>query len=45
MAERLVDQYGADELGGAIEHLDEIRRPTEQDIEHIKESRRTQQPD
>lgn len=42
LAKRLVDQFGADELSEAIDHLDAIRRLTERDIEHIKESRRTQ---
>lgn len=42
LAKRLVDQFGADELSEAIDHLDAIRRLTERDIEHIKESRRAQ---
>ncbi len=42
LAKRLVGQFGADQLNEAIDHLDAIRRLTERDIEHIKESRRTQ---
>lgn len=38
LAKRVVDQYGADELGEAIDHLDAISRLIDRDIEHIRES-------
>lgn len=41
-SKQLVEQFGTDDLRKAIDHLDAIRRLLGQDIEHIKESRRTQ---
>lgn len=41
LAKRVVPRFGADELDAAIDQLDAIRSLIDQDIEHIKESRKT----
>lgn len=41
LAKRMVDQFGAEELTEAIDHLDAIRRLIYRDIEHTKDIRST----